>query len=137
MSLEGRPMSFDTSLLKQGLSFVGRNVLALGIAWLTGLVMVQLGARVGDGWIAPWTGFVLGCAAGVGIAYTLKAWPTAVFFLAMVVWGASRFVIQPVFGENAVRGAEVHVLGMGLSVALVTVLALVFHFRGTRNTAQA
>jgi hypothetical protein len=128
-------MSVDTACLKQGFSFVGRNVLALGIAWLTGLALVQLGIRLGDGWVGPWTGVVFGCAAGVGIAYVLKAWPTVVFWGAMTVWSASRFVIRPLFGENAVRGAETHVLGMGLAIIASVVLFLFAYTRRTRNSS--
>jgi hypothetical protein len=123
------PMSTIASSIKLLSVSVARNAAGFAIYWVMGWAFVRLGSWLGgDGWLAPWTGSLLACMVGVAIAYKLRAFAMALFLVAMSLAIGSRFAIQPLFGPNAVNGAENHVVTLGIALTVVAIGAVGVRF---------
>jgi hypothetical protein len=114
-------MSLDRALLKRWAVSMVRDVVAFGIFWLIAFAFVRFGSRASSGWVASWAGFTLACVIGTAIAYKMRAMVTTLLLVGITVLAVSRFVIQPVFGEIAVRGLAYDVGSTTLAVMAMLV----------------
>src|SRR5262245_21916445 len=103
-----------------------RNLIALALVWVVGLVFVQVGERALGGWPASEAGQLLSCVAGVAIALRLRAPAVAYVAAAMAAHSASELTVHSIYSLRAAQGAPTHfaVMGAGvLGVALGALLA--------------
>jgi hypothetical protein len=130
-------MNMDNALWQRIAWSVSRNVGSCVIFWLMAFVLVKIGEQTTTGWVAPWAGMTLGCVIGAIIAYKMRAMATTLFLAATATFAIARFLIQPIFGADAARGAAYHWGGMTLAVMAVIVGALIARLAAGRSQSHA
>jgi hypothetical protein len=143
----GVTMNLDKALLRRMASSMSRNVGSFVVFWLIAFVLVKIGERsttwirsfmpIVPEWVAPWAGMTLGIVIGAIIAYKMRAMATTLFLAATFTFAIARFLIQPIFGADAVRGPAYHWGGMTLAVMAVIVGTLMARLAAGRSQSQA
>src|SRR5580704_2242049 len=121
-------MTIQSRLAGSTVTSMGRNLFAIAITWVVGLVFVQVGSRALGGWPASEAGQLLSFVFGVAIALRIKAVFAAYLWSAMAAFSISELAIHLYFGIRAAQGAPTHFAVIGAGVMGVVIGALL-----TRN----
>jgi hypothetical protein len=113
MTLQSGP---STSIIPS----IGRNLFAIAITWVVGLVLVQVGLRALGGWPAAEVGQLLSFVFGVAMSLRINATLAAYLWSAMVAYSVSELAIHLYFGIRAAQGAPAHFAVIAAAVVGVT-----------------
>lgn len=104
-----------------GMVTVALNVVAVAAFWLAGLGLFRMARQIDAGWEMAAVAQVVTCAAGLAIAFRLRAWLCLYFAAGQLAFSLAEAAIHAIYGIRAAQGAPTH-----FAVMLAATLGVAF-----------